>query len=114
MGLDNHFYSSDRKLKTEKDKVTIKRSQAEYLSHIGSLRKEWEIHEFIAEDYIECGGEGFIYGYGFNNIYYDITHLIPELIQSFSKDSDKHIFPLFRDILYEIAQDKYIIYSEEI
>lgn len=107
MGLDNHFYSSDQELETTDDGVTILSSQAEDLSQIGSLRKAWEVHEFIAEDYFFCGGTD----YGFNGVYYDITNLIPELIRSFNDDECKYMFSLFKDILWELAQGKRIIYS---
>lgn len=108
MGLDNHFYSSDHELKTSDDGVTIIASQADALTHIGALRKEWEVHEFIAQDYLVCDGSDV---FGFNGIYYDITHLIPELIRSFNDDECEYMFSLFKDILWELAQGKRIIYS---
>ena len=106
MGLDNHFYSSNRKLKTEEDGVTIKRSEIPHVPHrIGSLRGEWLIHIFIERDYVEHGGIIL-----FAKIYYDITHLIPELIQEFNTKEFEYTFPLFRQLLWKLAQGKRIIY----
>ena len=107
MGLDIYFYSSDHKLETTEDGVTIKCSQAEYLSDIGSLPKEWKIHAYIREDYFASGGND---DHGFHNVGYDITHLIPELIQAFSGKECEYLFPLFRKLLWELSQGKYIIY----
>lgn len=108
MGLDLHFYSSDHKLETKEDGVTIKRSQAKDLTHIDSLRKEWKIHDYIAESYFASDGDD---DYGFNGIYYDITHLIPELINTFNDYEYEHVFPLFKELLWATAQGKRIIYS---
>lgn len=105
MGLDNRFYSSDHKLETP-DGFTISRSQAENLSPIGSLRKEWGIHDYISEDYFSRTD-----AFDFNGVYYDITHLIPDLVNSFNNDEYEHMFPLFKDILWELVQGKRIIYS---
>lgn len=108
MGLTSRFYSSDRELETVEDGVIIDPSQLKDALFIDSLRKEWGIHEFIAEDYYACDGYRC---YKLNGIYYDITHLIPNLINSFNDDECEHLFPLFKDILWEIAQGKRIIYS---
>lgn len=100
------FYSSDHKLETLEDGVTISPSQIKDILFIGSLWAEWSMHKYIAEDYFSCTDD-----FNFNGVYYDITHLIPDLINSFNDDECKYMFPLFKDILWELAQGKRIIYS---
>lgn len=90
------------------DGVTIFPSQVEDLPLIGYVHNAWDIHGYITAEYFLFGGTG---DREFNGIYYDITYLIPELINSCSTNEHEHLFPLFKDILWELAQGKRIIYS---
>lgn len=44
--------------------------------------------------------------------YYDITHLVPEMIKTFrDPEAYGHCFDVFKELLWELTQGKRIIYS---
>lgn len=108
MGLDMYFYACEHPQPTKDDNVTIIWEEANGAEFIGYMRREWDIHSFIADDYFYYDGNDET----FNGPYYDITHLVIEMIETFhDPELYGHLFDLFKELLWAKAQGKRIIYS---
>lgn len=108
MGLDMYFYACEHPQPTQDDNVTIIWEETNGAEFIGQMRKEWYIHGFIADDYFYYDGKVS----DFNGVYYDITHLVTELIETFhDPEVYEHLFDLFKELLWAKACGKRIIYS---